>query len=64
MTIKFIKGNINPTTKKFPRTLSEAFPEAPEPTFETDMDKEDKLVIVICVLLAIIVFGCIFLGVI
>ena len=65
MTIKFTKGNINPTTKKFPRTLSEAFPEAPEPTFEkTEMNKEDQLVIVVCVLLAVIVFGAILLGVI
>lgn len=65
MTIKFTKGNINPTTKKFPRTLREAFPDAPEPNFEEEkMDKEDQLVIVVCVLLAVIVFGAILLGVI
>ena len=56
---------INDTHKKYPRTLREAFPDAPEPNFEEEkMDKEDKLVIVVCVFLAVIVFGAILLGVI
>ena len=57
MTIKFRKGNINPTTKTFPRTLAEAFPENPEPNFEEDgIDKEDKMVIIVCIVIAIILF--------
>jgi len=64
MTIKFTKGNINPTTKKFPRTLAEAFPEAPEANFDRLFDKEDKLVIVACIVIGVIVFGSILLGVI
>ena len=54
MTIKFTKGNINPTTKKFPRTLAEAFPYAPEPNFDRPMDKEDVLVIAVCVVIAVL----------
>jgi len=64
MTIKFTKGNINPTTKKFPRTLAEAFPETPEANFDRPFDKEDKLVIVACILIGVLVFGSILLGVI
>ena len=64
MTIKFTKGNINPTTKKFPRTLAEAFPEAPEANFDSPFDKEDKLVIVACIIISVLVFGSILLGVI
>ena len=57
MTIKFRKGDINPTTKTFPRTLAEAFPENPEPNFEEDgIDKEDKMVIISCIVIAIILF--------
>jgi len=57
MTIKFRKGNINPTTKTFPRTLAEAFPEHPEPNFEkNEIDKEDKMVITVCIVIAIILF--------
>lgn len=57
MTIKYRKGNINPTTKTFPRTLAEAFPENPEPNFEEDgIDKEDKMVITACIVIAIILF--------
>jgi len=62
MTIKFTKGNINPTTKKFPRTLAEAFPDAPEANFDRSFDKEDKLVIVACIVIGVLVFGSIFLG--
>lgn len=48
---------INPTTKKFPRTLSEAFPENPDPTFEKEgFDKEDKLVMTACIVIAFILF--------
>ena len=55
MTIKFTKGNINPTTKKYPRTLREAFPEAPEPNFEKEkMDKEDSLVLIACAVISVI----------
>jgi len=64
MTIKFTKGNINPTTKKFPRTLAEAFPEAPKANFDRPFDKEDKLVIVACIVIGVLVFGSILLGVI
>jgi hypothetical protein len=64
MTIKFTKGNINPTTKKFPRTLAEAFPKAPEANFDRPFDKEDKLVIVACIVIGVLVFGSILLGVI
>ena len=53
MTIKFRKGNINPTTRTFPRTLAEAFPETPEPNFEKPMDKEDKIGIGGCALVAL-----------
>ena len=57
MTIKFRKGNINPTTKTFPRTLAEAFPENPEPNFEEEgFDKEDKMVITACIIISIILF--------
>lgn len=57
MTIKFRKGNINPTTKTFPRTLAEAFPENPKPNFEQDgIDKEDKMVIIACIVILIILF--------
>ena len=57
MTIKFRKGNINPTTKTFPRTLAEAFPEHPEPNFEQEgFDKEDKMVITACIVIAFILF--------
>ena len=57
MTIKFRKGNINPTTKTFPRTLAEAFPENPEPNFEKEgFDKEDKMVIIACFVIAFILF--------
>jgi len=57
MTIKFRKGNINPTTKTFPRTLAEAFPENPEPNFENEgFDKEDKMVITACIIISIILF--------
>lgn len=57
MTIKFRKGNINPTTKNFPRTLSEAFPENPEPSFEKDtFDKDDKIVIIGCVCVGFCLF--------
>jgi hypothetical protein len=34
----------NDTTKRYPRTLREAFPEAPSPTF----DKTDTLVLRVC----------------
>jgi len=34
----------NDTTKRYPRTLREAFPEAPNPTF----DKTDTLVLRVC----------------
>jgi hypothetical protein len=34
----------NDTTKRYPRTLREAFPEAPNPTF----DKIDTLVLRVC----------------
>ena len=55
MTIKFTKGNINPTTKKYPRTLREAFPDAPEPNFEEEkMDKEDRLVLIACAVIFVI----------
>ena len=57
MTIKFRKGNINPTTKTFPRTLAEAFPEHPEPNFKDEgFDKEDKMVIIACFVIAFILF--------
>ena len=57
MTIKFRKGNINPTTKTFPRTLADAFPENPEPNFEEEeFDKEDKLVMTACIVIAFILF--------
>jgi len=57
MTIKFRKGNINSTTKTFPRTLAEAFPENPEPNFENEgFDKEDKMVITACIIISIILF--------
>lgn len=57
MTIKFRKGNINSTTKTFPRTLAEAFPENPEPNFEDKgFDKEDKMVITACIVISIILF--------
>ena len=57
MTIKYRKGNINPTTKTFPRTLAEAFPENPKPNFEQDgIDKEDKMVIIACIVILIILF--------
>ena len=54
MTIKFFY-NGNETTRTFPRTLAEAFPENPEPNFEEDgIDKEDKMVITACIVIAII----------
>ena len=34
----------NDTTKRYPRTLREAFPDAPSPTF----DKTDTLVLRVC----------------
>jgi hypothetical protein len=37
---------MNDTTRKFPRTLAEAFPDSPQPNFEKTMDKEDQLVII------------------
>jgi hypothetical protein len=62
MTIKFYyNGNI--TTRKFPRTLAEAFPESQNNTFEDGMDKEDKLVVVACVIAAAILFVMVFGGV-
>jgi len=64
MTIKFIKGNINPTTRTFPRTLAQAFPEAPEPNFERPMDKEDIIAVVGCIVVAIFVVASMLLGVI
>ena len=43
-------AKMNNTTKKYPRTLREAFPDAPEPNFEKEgLDKEDVIVIVGCV---------------
>ena len=64
MTIKFRKGNINPTTKTFPRTLAEAFPNNPEPNFEEKgFDKEDKLVMTACVVIAFILFTLIIWGI-
>lgn len=64
MTIKFTKGNINPTTRKFPRTLAQAFPEAPEPNFERPMDKEDIIAVVGCIVVAIFIVASMLLGVI
>ena len=53
---------INDTHKKYPRTLHEAFPDSPEPNFEEEkMDKEDRLVLIACavifVILVILVIG-------
>jgi hypothetical protein len=45
MTIKFFYSG-NETTRTFPRTLTEAFPDSPQPNFEKTMDKEDQLVII------------------
>ena len=46
---------INDTHKKYPRTLKEAFPEAPEPNFEKEkMDKEDRLVVIACAVISVI----------
>ena len=42
--IKFKPENLNDTHRRFPRTLSEAFPHAPSPTF----DKTDTLVLRVC----------------
>jgi hypothetical protein len=45
MTIKFFYSG-NETTRTFPRTLAEAFPDSSQPNFEKTMDKEDQLVII------------------
>jgi len=46
---------INDTHKKYPRTLREAFPDAPEPNFEEEkMDKEDRLVLIACAVIFVI----------
>ena len=60
MPIRFIKGTTNPTTKRFPRTLAEAFPDSPEPNFDNDgLDKADVIVIVgcVCVVLPLLVLA-------
>jgi len=45
--VKFVRNQtMNDTTRKFPRTLAEAFPDSPQPNFEKTMDKEDQLVII------------------
>ena len=55
MTIKFYYQG-NTTTRTFPRTLAEAFPENPHPNFESKMDKEDKLVIACSVAILAVLF--------
>ena len=46
---------INDTHKKYPRTLREAFPDSPEPNFEKEkMDKEDRLVLIACAVISVI----------
>ena len=62
MTIKFFY-NGNETTRTFPRTLAEAFPTTPQPNFEDDMDNEDKLICLICVIMFVFTFTLMFLGV-
>ena len=62
MTIKFFY-NGNETTRTFPRTLAEAFPATPQPNFEDDMDNEDKLICLICVIMFVFMFTLMFLGV-
>ena len=42
--ITFKPESLNDTTKCYPRTLREAFPDAPSPTF----DKTDTLVLRVC----------------
>jgi hypothetical protein len=42
--IKFKPENLNDTTKCYSRTLREAFPDAPSPTF----DKTDTLILRVC----------------
>lgn len=42
--IRFKPEYLNDTTRRYPRTLSEAFPHAPSPTF----DKTDTLVLRVC----------------
>ena len=56
MTIKFYY-NGNTTTRKFPRTLAEAFPENPQPNFDNGIDAEDKLVIIGSVVILTILFA-------
>lgn len=42
--ISFKPESLNDTTKRYPRTLREAFPDAPSPIF----DKTDTLVLRVC----------------
>jgi len=42
--IRFKPQNLNDTPRRFPRTLQEAFPDAPSPTF----DKTDTLILRVC----------------
>ena len=55
---------MNDTTRKFPRTLAEAFPDSPQPNFETNtMDKEDKIVITAAAIITVVIIVLGYLGV-
>lgn len=54
---------MNDTTRKFPRTLAEAFPDSPQPNFETTMDKEDKIVITAAAIITVVIIVLGYLGV-
>jgi len=60
----FVRNQImNDTTRKFPRTLAEAFPDSPQPNFETTMDKEDKIVITAAAIITVVIIILGYLGV-
>ena len=62
--VNFVRSQImNDTTRKFPRTLAEAFPDSPQPNFETTMDKEDKIVITAAAIITVVIIILGYLGV-
>ena len=62
--VNLVRSQImNDTTRKFPRTLAEAFPDSPQPNFETTMDKEDKIVITAAAIITVVIIILGYLGV-
>ena len=62
--VNFVRSQImHDTTRKFPRTLAEAFPDSPQPNFETTMDKEDKIVITAAAIITVVIIVLGYLGV-